>query len=66
MDSVGKQRVWDDVNKRYLIVNKTGLNWDHPRHMHINKERPTEKTLHGELSFLGISKTGCTHEVPVH
>lgn len=29
--------MWDDVNKRYhLIVNKRGLKWGHPKHMHIS------------------------------
>lgn len=43
MESVGKLRVWDDVKKRYVTLNTAGLKWGHPKHMHINKERPTEK-----------------------
>lgn len=43
VDFVVKQRVWDNVNMRYLIVNKTGLKGGHPKHTHINKKRPTEK-----------------------
>lgn len=56
MDSVEKLGVRNDVNKRYLIVNKTGLGEvGSPKHMHINTERPKEEHT-GESFILGNQK----------
>lgn len=42
VDGISKQRVWDDVN-RDLVTNKSGMKWDHLKHMHINKEVSMEQ-----------------------
>lgn len=56
MDSVEKLGVRNDVNKRYLIVNKTGLGEvGSPKHMHISTERPKEEHT-GESFILGNQK----------
>lgn len=49
---VSKQRVWDDVNRRDLVTNKTGLKWGHLKHMHINKEVSMEEHYVQRLPYL--------------
>jgi len=35
VDGISRQRVWDDENRRDLVMNKTGLKWCHLKHMHV-------------------------------
>lgn len=44
VDQDGKQRVWGKVNRRELVINKTGLKGVHPKGIHIKKEGPTRLT----------------------
>ena len=58
VDGVSKQRVWDDVNRRDLVSNKTGLKWGHLKNMHINKEVPMEQH-YAETSHTFSGKPAC-------
>lgn len=64
LQSVEELGVRNDMNKRYLGANKPVLHKvDHPKHMHINIERPEE---HSEESLDPIRKTGCICRMLVH
>ena len=49
VDQDGKQRAWSKVNRRDLVINKTGLKGVHCKGIHIKKEGPTRQS-YGESS----------------
>ena len=58
VDGVNKQRVWDDVNRKDLVTNKTELKWGHLKHIHINKEMSMEQH-YVETSHTFFGKSAC-------